>query len=231
MTKEKFLFCRVAWMNSYDGLANGDTPLNGGSFVEEDNIPHEIFNFKKVKIGIEEKCFGFVHPSKKWTGINLKRIDNKNISQDKDGRNYVDNVLVVWAAKNPMLNKLVCVGGYKNARVYEKFVQWEPINNVKEIPRNRIDLIKKDLEMASKRGLLDKYNNNNYLNENFPYIIEAKADDCVLLPTHNRNLEFFNSSTNKKSILGQSQIGYGQCEKLTDSLHCEQLKKDILSLI
>ena len=42
----RILFCNIAWMKEYRGNEDGnDTPLNGGSYVDETGDAHEKYNF------------------------------------------------------------------------------------------------------------------------------------------------------------------------------------------
>ena len=47
----KVLFCNIAWMRWYKGvIPNVDVPVNGGSFVNENQDGSECDNFWKVPI-------------------------------------------------------------------------------------------------------------------------------------------------------------------------------------
>ena len=49
----RILFCNIAWMKEYRGNEDGkDTPLNGGSYVDETGDAHEKYNFTPVNIGV-----------------------------------------------------------------------------------------------------------------------------------------------------------------------------------
>ena len=41
----KILFCNIAWMKWYKGYRNNDMPVNGGSFVQENEQGEENDNF------------------------------------------------------------------------------------------------------------------------------------------------------------------------------------------
>lgn len=102
----KILYCRIGWMNSYNGLLNGDTIKNGGSYNKK-NIGHEIYNFASYN----ENYYGYVQPV--GNTINIDKITNQ---KEKD---YIDDVLVVWIATKDNYGQVV-VGWYKNAIVYRK---------------------------------------------------------------------------------------------------------------
>ena len=72
------LFCRIAYMNYYNGVS-GDTPHNGGSYISANKTGGEIYNFRPVTLFDESDnptdevcCFGYVQPS--GNEINLERI-------------------------------------------------------------------------------------------------------------------------------------------------------------
>lgn len=104
----KILYCRIGWMNSYNGLINGDTIKNGGSY-NRDNVGHEIYNFSSY----DGKYYGYVQPVN-WSSINIDRI-----SGEKEN-DFIDDVLVVWVATRDNYGQVV-VGWYNNARVYRHY--------------------------------------------------------------------------------------------------------------
>ena len=58
----RILFCNIAWMKEYRGNEDGkDTPLNGGSYVDETGDAHEKYNFTPVNLEGREGlyCLGF----------------------------------------------------------------------------------------------------------------------------------------------------------------------------
>lgn len=58
----RVLFCNIAWMKEYRGNEDGkDTPLNGGSYVDETGDAHEKYNFTPVNMEGREGlyCLGF----------------------------------------------------------------------------------------------------------------------------------------------------------------------------
>ena len=47
----RILFCNIAWMKEYRGNEDGkDTPLNGGSYVDETGDAYEKYNFTPVNM-------------------------------------------------------------------------------------------------------------------------------------------------------------------------------------
>lgn len=102
----KMIFIRSSYMRYY----SGETEIygsGGGSYVQSGNIPHERFNFYRREDGY---VFGFwrVNGDK----LSLERIGNL------DNPDRIDNVLIIFTARHPKINKLVIVGWYENATIY-----------------------------------------------------------------------------------------------------------------
>lgn len=112
---KRILFANIGWMIHYQGNTITDKIIGGGSYIDEDK--HEAYNFQNLK----GYCYGFVHPVAAGF-INLNRID-KSIPSNCD---YLDDVLVIWTAKNPEFGGTYIVGWYKNAKVYRT---WQNISN------------------------------------------------------------------------------------------------------
>ena len=119
----KFLFCRIAWMEYYQGL-RGDKPVGGGSVVDREGIGFEAFNFKAFK----GKMYGFCQYPKLYKNgrLNISRIDLINNS------NYIDNITAIWFSKNPQNGGQYIIGWYKNARVFRSY-QSLPLSTVRII--------------------------------------------------------------------------------------------------
>lgn len=64
----RILFCNIAWMKEYRGNEDGkDTPLNGGSYVDETGDAHEKYNFTPVNMEGKEGlyCLGAVYDAQR----------------------------------------------------------------------------------------------------------------------------------------------------------------------
>ena len=76
----RILFCNIAWMKEYRGNEDGkDTPLNGGSYVDETGDAHEKYNFTPVNMEGREGlyCLGFFETkSHNGKDVNQMRIEN-----------------------------------------------------------------------------------------------------------------------------------------------------------
>ncbi len=101
----EILMCNVAWMKHYRGISEKDYPINGGKYIADNGYGHEVINYEKNG----QFVYGYVQARN--TTINIDRIGGV-------GRDYVDNVLVVWRARSTAGS--VVIGWYKNARVYRK---------------------------------------------------------------------------------------------------------------
>lgn len=108
----RILFCKIAWMNDYDGRDN-DKPIGGGKWVEENEDAVERENFS---IYDDDTYCGYV--STKSTNGNDRQIRIENFQGITKNENIVKNVLVIWVAQNPDDKKHKIVGWYKNATVY-----------------------------------------------------------------------------------------------------------------
>lgn len=107
---QKILFANIGWMKRYRGHSNSDKIKGGGSYNPDDK--HEAFNFQDV----DGHCYGYVQPTK-WCRIKIERIDSSCLRVD----DYLDDVLVVWTATNPIEGGTFIVGWYRHARVYRTF--------------------------------------------------------------------------------------------------------------
>lgn len=110
----KVLFARVGHMKFYQGPQKGDErPIGGGSY-NDDELGHEAYNFKEV----DGKLYGYFQPHMKEPyHLNLKRID-PNSETD-----LVEDVLVVFFAKNPVGKGQVIIGWYNNALVHKEILR------------------------------------------------------------------------------------------------------------
>lgn len=100
----KIIYFRVGWAKFYNGNIY-DIPKNGR--FNKNDVGHEIYNFSSNN-GI---YYGFVQL--KGT-IHIERLSG-TIKDD-----YIDDVLVVWLATNPIKHGTRIIGWYKNARVYRR---------------------------------------------------------------------------------------------------------------
>ena len=112
----RILFCNIAWMKEYRGNEDGkDTPLNGGSYVDETGDAHEKYNFTPVNMEGREGlyCLGFFETkSHNGKDVNQMRIENIAGCELLKKEESVDDVLVVYCAKHPAHKFTTVVGWY-----------------------------------------------------------------------------------------------------------------------
>ncbi len=117
------IVCRVAYMKFYDGITEDDIPVNGGSYVAENNDAFEKNNFHRYDDG---NCYVFIET--KYTHGHTadsnyaKRITIEQIDLSYKWRDYIEAVRVILMAFSPILKKNIVVGWYDNATVYRNRV-------------------------------------------------------------------------------------------------------------
>ena len=125
----RILFCNIAWMKEYRGNEDGnDTPLNGGSYVDETGDAHEKYNFFPIHFEGEEDsyCLGFFE-TKSHNGKDVNQMHIENIAGCElcKKEESVEDVLVVYCAKHPAHNFTTVVGWYKHATVFRHYQDLE----------------------------------------------------------------------------------------------------------
>ena len=99
----RILFCNIAWMKEYRGNEDGnDTPLNGGSYVDETGDAHEKYNFFPIHFEGDEDsyCLGFFE-TKSHNGKDVNQMHIENIAGCElcKKEESVEDVLVVYCAQ------------------------------------------------------------------------------------------------------------------------------------
>lgn len=117
-----YLFCNIGWMKYYRGQNDNDKLVGGGSYVAAQRHGGEVCNFAPYK----KQIYGYVRLSnedrKMRNKININRLGAK-----KDD-SFIENVNVIWTAKDPALDgKTVIVGWYTNATVYREFQEFDKV--------------------------------------------------------------------------------------------------------
>ena len=97
----------TGWMERYDGPAN---IVGGGSFIKENGIGWEIFNFKDFG----GKAYGYVQPSR---GDNLY-IERVGATK---GANTIDGVLVIFTATHPEYGGLYVTGWHRDVLLHRTY--------------------------------------------------------------------------------------------------------------
>ena len=103
----KMIFLNIGWMKFYKGL-KGDSIKGGGSYIKKHGEGGEMYNF----LPIDDYYYGFCGGIR---GIDIHRLD-PSIKGDK-----LEDVLVVWVAKDPSGGGRKVVGWYKNAIIYNEY--------------------------------------------------------------------------------------------------------------
>lgn len=102
---KKVVFCRVAWMKYYNGVAEDDKPMNGGSYVNENGDGGEVFNFSPHN----HICYGYV--MHKGDEVHIERYD-----KIPDNHSEIEDMTVVWVATGD--NGPRIIGWYEHATMY-----------------------------------------------------------------------------------------------------------------
>ena len=103
----RVLFVRVGWMLRYAGPAPDDPkPIGGGSYTQ-DKLGHEAYNFEVYR----GRLYGYYQSASDQT--TLERIDPAGVGADA-----LQDVTVIFVARNPSGGGQVIVGWYRNATVY-----------------------------------------------------------------------------------------------------------------
>ena len=110
---KRVVFCRVAWMKYYEGVAEDDKPMNGGSYIDENGDGGEVFNFSPHN----HICYGYVmHHGKE---IHIERYD-----KIPDNHSEIEDMTVVWVATGE--NGPRIVGWYEHATMYRHWqLMWD----------------------------------------------------------------------------------------------------------
>ncbi|MCR5438514.1 MAG: hypothetical protein K6F01_03640 [Selenomonas sp.] len=115
----RVLFCKITAMKYYKGPSLDDPPLNGGSWVQENDMGHEAWNFLPVEKDGKSYCFGFVEPKSNRGNRNTIHIENISGTPSDKNTDCIENVIVIWCATTDR-NVTAVVGWYKNATVYRQ---------------------------------------------------------------------------------------------------------------
>ncbi|MPQ42913.1 hypothetical protein [Clostridium tarantellae] len=193
----KILFCRIEWMERYQGIVEQYRLIGKDSEAREESRKYESWNFKT---DIEnEFVFGYVptkHHNGKLNSIHIERIDG--ISKEDE---IAHSVLVVWVSKEPIKDsKSVIIGWYKNADVFRNYTYMDiddekwPVNVI-ALSKNVIllPIDKRTLEVPWAGGVngspygmaqsniwfADKAEEQTYVEKVFNYIENYNGENWV----------------------------------------------------
>lgn len=170
----KILFCKISWMKYYQGAGPDDQPQNGGAFVDENGYGHEELNFLPIEFDGESEplCLGFVETKRNPAAQRSNALHLEKI----DGCELLK--------KEPYIDDVLVVWCATQQKNEAKVVGWYHHATVCRHYQSWY----LELEDGSEE-------------ERF-YNIIAKASDCWLLPTAERNRFTWNAPTARK-------LGYG----------------------
>lgn len=116
----RIIFCNITWQKNYIGVTD-DVKLRktAGGDKDENNETKESYNFQDYN----GKCYGYV--SNRGGSLQLERFEKATVNDDS-----VDNVLVIWVAKQSKTGKNVIVGWYKNATLYKYSQECSPYGGI-----------------------------------------------------------------------------------------------------
>lgn len=149
--KNKIIFFNTGWMDFYNGVSNLDTLKGGGKHVEREGWGGEIMNFKNVN----GRVYGYVQPKidKKYGNYSTIKLEKLGAAVTDE---KIDNITVVWTAKDPYNRGTYIVGWYLNATVFR-------------------------YEQPGTKEM-----NRKYKNKKFGYFVSANAKDINLLSSDKR---------------------------------------------
>lgn len=151
----KILFCNIAWMKYYQGTCDEDIPVNGGSYVNENQSAGEAYNFLPVDIQESDSISrtyvlgSFETKSRTGDKPNQVHIEKIKGCSGLSKEDYAEGVLVVWCATTPNHESRV-VGWYKNATV----CRWYESIDIEEDDGTTFERIQNIFALASDVVLL-----------------------------------------------------------------------------
>lgn len=107
MQQPKIIFFNIGWMAHYTGKVKNDRTVGNHGYLKEHTHGHECYNF----LPYNNKVYAYT-PLPHENNIKIQRI-GANAYDD-----YIDNVIVVFIARDPSTSKTVIVGWYTKARLY-----------------------------------------------------------------------------------------------------------------
>lgn len=189
------IFARIVDMKYYKGITDTDKPAENMAYVKETGDAHEAYNFDPVELDGEEICLGFVMLIGNSANTDLQiRLENMIGCRQSKKVESIDDVTVVWCAKDPSgTNTMRVVGFYKNATAYR---------------------------YAQQCTFLDDNNEVSYIQQ---FNFTAKKEDCVVLPSSERNRREWIVPTSGK---GGYNFGFGRANIWFANSHGENDKED-----
>lgn len=121
----RVLFCNIAWMKYYKGTYDDDIPVNGGSYVKDNQSASEDMNFLPIADENGDfACYGSVETKTgagrhKPNELHIEKLEGCELLKNEE---FADDVLVIFCAKPDRPDTWHCVvGWYRHARVYRNY--------------------------------------------------------------------------------------------------------------
>ena len=177
----RILFCKISSMKYYKGACDLDVPIYGGKFVEENGYGHEEFNFLPIEME------GIAEPE--CVGF-VEPKSNRGI------RNTLHIEKIEGCAamkKEPLVDDVLVIWCAKRDRGDVTVVGWYKHATVWRDVQDWTIMF--DNGMEEERG----------------YNVRAKASDCTLLPSGERNRAIWSIPSAKYTGaygFGQSMVWY-----------------------
>lgn len=177
----RILFCKISSMKYYKGACDLDVPIYGGKFVEENGYGHEEFNFLPIEME------GIAEPE--CVGF-VEPKSNRGV------RNTLHIEKIEGCAamkKEPLVDDVLVIWCAKRDRGDVTVVGWYKHATVWRDVQDWTIMF--DNGMEEERG----------------YNVRAKASDCTLLPSGERNRAIWSIPSAKYTGVygfGQSMVWY-----------------------
>jgi hypothetical protein len=177
----RILFCKISSMKYYKGACDLDVPMYGGKFVEENGYGHEEFNFLPIEME------GIAEPE--CVGF-VEPKSNRGV------RNTLHIEKIEGCAamkKEPLVDDVLVIWCAKRDRGDVTVVGWYKHATVWRDVQDWTIMF--DNGMEEERG----------------YNVRAKASDCTLLPSGERNRAIWSIPSAKYTGVygfGQSMVWY-----------------------
>lgn len=130
----RIIFCRVSWMNRYEGDEN-DIFIGLGSHPKETGEGGEVYNYY---LNNDKMYRGFVHTGE-YKG-NSQQIRLENIDPGAINYQELDDVLVIWVSRDPDDDKYKIIGWYENATIYRDY-QYDEYGRMYNIEADYINCV------------------------------------------------------------------------------------------
>ena len=218
----KVLFCNVAYMKYYDYAQFNEISVNGGQYAADTGDVFEKYNFHRCEDGTVK---GFVE-TRYAGGYNGKDTKSdelfiENIDQHYKNFEEIENVTVIFCAKNPNKNvdSTDIVGWYKNAKVYRNRKEYlGRFYNIEAEYQNAI------LLPEYKRNLDISRITSNKENIDFGQANVWYANKVEHKPLVSDILSYIDQYSDEKFDKDSKRLNTREDERLNDIINTEEFK-------